>query len=150
MEDTRYFNSLVHILDNSNIVNNISLQGETNDLNLFITHLSELGFSYVVAKSVKYEGNNYRCLDSYLLNFQKLIILKLTSDKSLNSTIEIIIDQFLPESLRKYNLKNLKLTGEYKKFLMLYLNFYTEDLNHLSRIYIIYFLLLKIYILKTE
>jgi len=52
----------------------------------------------------------------------KSFYLKLTSDKSLNSTIETIIDQFLPESLRKYQLKNLKLTGEYKKFLMLYLN----------------------------
>jgi hypothetical protein len=49
------------------------------------------------------------------LNFQKLIILKLTIDKSLNSTIDTIIDQFLSESLRKYNLKNLKFTGEYKK-----------------------------------
>jgi hypothetical protein len=49
------------------------------------------------------------------LNFQKLIILKLTSDNSLNSTIEIIIDQLLPESLRKYHLKNVKFTGEYKK-----------------------------------
>lgn len=45
----------------------------------------------------------------------KSFYFKLTSDKSLNSTIETIIDQFLPESLRKYNLKNLKLTGEYKK-----------------------------------
>ncbi|KAL4153888.1 hypothetical protein QTP88_001721 [Uroleucon formosanum] len=45
----------------------------------------------------------------------KNFYLKLTSDKSLNSTIETIIDKFLPESLRKYNLKNLKLTGEYKK-----------------------------------
>jgi hypothetical protein len=49
------------------------------------------------------------------LDFQKLIILKLTSDKSLNSTKETIIDQFLPESLKKYHLKNLKLTREYKK-----------------------------------
>lgn len=45
----------------------------------------------------------------------KSFYLKLTSDKSLNSTIETIIDQFLPESLKKYHLKNLKLTGEYKK-----------------------------------
>jgi hypothetical protein len=57
MEDTRYFNSLEHILDNSNIVNNISLQRETNDLNLFTTCLSELGFGYIMAKSVEYEGN---------------------------------------------------------------------------------------------
>ncbi|KAE9543481.1 hypothetical protein AGLY_002281 [Aphis glycines] len=42
----------------------------------------------------------------------KSFYLKLTSDKSLNSTIETIIDQFLPESLKKYHLKNLKLTGE--------------------------------------
>jgi hypothetical protein len=47
MEDTRYFNSLEHILNNSNIVNNISLQGETNDLNLFITRLSGLGFGKI-------------------------------------------------------------------------------------------------------
>ncbi|KAL4154222.1 hypothetical protein QTP88_002049 [Uroleucon formosanum] len=45
----------------------------------------------------------------------KSFYLKLKSDKSLNSTIETIIDQFSPESLRKYHLKNLKLTGEYKK-----------------------------------
>jgi hypothetical protein len=51
----------------------------------------------------------------YLLNFQKLIILKFTSDNFLTSTIETIIDQFLPDSLRKFRLKNLKLTGEYKK-----------------------------------
>jgi hypothetical protein len=38
-------------------VNNISLQGETNGLNLFTTRLSELGFGYVMAKLVKYEGN---------------------------------------------------------------------------------------------
>jgi hypothetical protein len=57
MEDNRYFNSLEHMLENSYIVNNISLQGENNDLNLFTTRLSELGFGYVVAKSVKYEGN---------------------------------------------------------------------------------------------
>jgi hypothetical protein len=57
MEDTRYFNSLEHILDNSNIVNNIFLQGETIDFNLFTTRLSELGFDYVAAKSVKYEVN---------------------------------------------------------------------------------------------
>jgi hypothetical protein len=40
MEDTRYFNSLEHILDNSYILNNISLQGENNDFNLFTTRLS--------------------------------------------------------------------------------------------------------------
>jgi hypothetical protein len=48
MEDTRYFNSLEYILVNSNIVNNISLQGETNDFNLFIKSSSKLGFDYVV------------------------------------------------------------------------------------------------------
>jgi hypothetical protein len=56
MEDTRYFNSLEHILNNSYIVINISFQGENNDLNLFITRLL-LGFGYVVTKSMKYEGN---------------------------------------------------------------------------------------------
>jgi len=38
----------------------------------------------------------------------KSFYLKLTSDKSIE-TIETIIDQFLPESLRKYHLNNLKL-----------------------------------------
>jgi len=57
MEDTKYLNSVEHILDNLVTVNNVSLQGETKDLNLFTTRLAELGFGYVVAKSVKYEGN---------------------------------------------------------------------------------------------
>lgn len=55
MEDTMYFNSLKHLLNNSKIMNN-SIQGEMSDLSCFNNHLLELGYGYVVAKSIKYEG----------------------------------------------------------------------------------------------
>ncbi|KAL4154221.1 hypothetical protein QTP88_002048 [Uroleucon formosanum] len=42
MEDTKYFNGLKNFLDSSNIVNNISILGETSDLNVFIIRLLEL------------------------------------------------------------------------------------------------------------
>lgn len=59
MEVTKYFNCLEYFLENSSvsIVNNTSIQGETSDLNCFTKRLSKLGFGYVVAKSIKYEGN---------------------------------------------------------------------------------------------
>lgn len=41
--------------------------------------------------------------------------MKFSSDKSLNSTIENIIEQFLPQSLCKYQKKNFKLNSYYKK-----------------------------------
>ncbi|KAF0740488.1 zinc finger BED domain-containing protein 1-like [Aphis craccivora] len=45
----------------------------------------------------------------------KHFYLKFSSDKSLNSTIENIIEQFLPQSLCKYQKKNFKLNNYYKK-----------------------------------
>ena len=73
MEDTTYFKGLNNFIDTSSIVNNIFIQGETSDLNVFTKRLLELGFGYVVAKSIKYEGNllnKSECLNSYLLNFK--------------------------------------------------------------------------------
>lgn len=41
--------------------------------------------------------------------------MKLLSDKSLNSTIENCIEQFLPNTLIKYQPKNLKLIPYYEQ-----------------------------------
>jgi len=41
--------------------------------------------------------------------------LKLLSDKSLNSILENIIEQFLPQTLSKYQTKNYKHSSNYKQ-----------------------------------
>jgi len=44
----------------------------------------------------------------------KHFYLKFSSDKSLNSIVENIIEQFLPQSLCKYQKQNFKLNNHYK------------------------------------
>ena len=57
MEDIHFLNYFEQFSDNSNIANNISIQGEINYCNFFTKRLLELGFGYVVTKSIKYEDN---------------------------------------------------------------------------------------------
>lgn len=55
----------------------------------------------------------------------KHFYLKFSSDKSLNSKIENIIEQFLQQSLCKYQKKNFKLNNHYKKNIKCYSKFST-------------------------